>query len=320
MQAPPNSFTLRRRSLRALAALAGAPLLAWTVARSAGREAPELRVITGPDSASSRQILQALKTLYPGLQADADPAVLEARRGNALYLAIGQVALRRALGAELKGPLISAFTSSQHYRQLAGTRERNTITAIYAEAAPSAQMQLINALYERRITVGVLTSEASAYMERPFRQAAQQAGLELAIERVEPSGDAVRALTRLGNAQALLALPDSTLYTPDTLRSVLESTYRRGMPVIGFSAATVAAGTLATAYCAIDDVVADLAELIDALSAPTTSPASAMPEPRYPHFWRVIVNDNVARSLGAPITDKVRKLGNQPNLATGRPA
>ena len=93
------------------------------------------------------------------------------------------------------------------------------------------------------MNVGVLLSEASAFMERPLRQAAATAGVDLMIERSDPAADVVRSLNRLSGVQALLAVPDSTLYTPDTLRSVLESTYRRGLPVIGFSAATVAAGT-----------------------------------------------------------------------------
>jgi putative ABC transport system substrate-binding protein len=219
-----------------------------------------------------------------------------------------------AYAAALKGPLISVFTSSQIYRQVVGhdpasARDRAGITAIYADAAPAAQLQLIAALFEHHVTVGVLLSESSSYLERPLRQAAVQAGVELLLERLDPASDVTRALTRLVGAQVLLAVPDSTLYTPDTLRSVLESTYRRGLPVIGFSSATVVAGTLATAYCAIDDVVADLADLLDGWVA---QGGGALPEPRFPRYWRVSVNDSVARSLGVPITDKVINLGNLP--------
>jgi ABC-type uncharacterized transport system substrate-binding protein len=125
------------------------------------------------------------------------------------------------------------------------------------------------------------------------------------VERVAPSVDVVRSLTRLRGVQVLLAVPDNVLYTPDTLRAILESTYRRGMPVIGFSSATVAAGTLATAYCAIDDVVADLADLLD-------GPGEVLPEPRFPQYWRVVVNDSVARSLGVPLSERILRLGNKP--------
>jgi putative ABC transport system substrate-binding protein len=205
---------------------------------------------------------------------------------------------------------VSVLTSSQADRQLVALdvgRDRSTVTAIYAEASPMAQLQLIAAIFESRITVAVLLSDASAYLERPLRQAAASVGLDLLVEHLAPSDDVARSLTRLRGAQVLLAVPDSTLYTPDTLRVLLESTYRRGMPVVGFSSATVVAGTRATAYCAVDDVVADLVEVIEGSAV-----AGPMPEPRFPQYWRVIVNESVARSLGVPMSDRVRQLGNQP--------
>jgi putative ABC transport system substrate-binding protein len=169
---------------------------------------------------------------------------------------------------------------------------------------------LISALFERRVNVGVLLSEASGHLERPLQQAATQVGVDLMLERVNASSDVVRALSRFTGLHALLMVPDSTLYTADSLRAVLESTYRRRLPVIGFSPATVSAGTLAAAHAGIDDVVADLADVMEAWAAQTSS---ALPDPRFPRYWRVAVNESVARSLGVPITDKVRQLGHAPS-------
>lgn len=304
---------VRRQSLHLLAAL-GLAQVGW-VGRAQAASQRELRLVTGPDAASGRQILQALRQRYPGLVAEADAASLaDARRGAGVpvHIAVGLAGLKRALEAGFKGPLVSVLASSQTYRQMLAPdiRDRGTVTAIHAEAAPLAQMQLIAAIFEGRATVGVLLSDASAYLERGLRQAASAMGLDLVVERVAPSVDVVRSLTRLRGVQVLLAVPDNALYTPDTLRSILESTYRRGMPVIGFSAATVAAGTLATAYCAIEDVVADLADLLDGL-APSAA-GDALPEPRFPQYWRVAVNDSVARSLGVPLNERILRLGNRP--------
>ena len=279
------------------------------------RSAPrELRILTGPDPDAQRAMLQALKVRYASLVADANPSALEARHVNGPIVCLGPGALRKGLEAEIKTTLLSIFTSSQGYRRLtsAPAHERPTVTAIFSDPAPQTQLQLIATLFERKATVGVLLSEASAYLERPLRQAASGLGIELVIERSDPAADVVRSLNRLAGAQVLLAVPDSTLYTPDTLRSVLESTYRRGLPVIGFSPATVNAGTLATTHSSIEDIVADLTELVDAWSGQGASP---LPEPRFPRYWRVSVNENVARSLGITITDKVINLGNFP---TGR--
>ena len=305
----PAPLTLHRRSVLALLCLGWVP----TVGRTAVRE---LRVITAPDSTSQRPILQALTARYPSLVTEAAPSATEARRTQGTIVALGPIALRHALASELKGPVIATLTSSQTYRRLtaAAPPDAPPVTAIYADASPLAQLQLIAALFERRVTVGVLLSDASAYLEKPLRQAAALTGLDLLFEKLEPSGNIVRALNRLSGAQVLLAVPDNSLYTPETLRSVLESTYRQGLPVIGFSAATVAAGTLATAYSDTDDVVTDLAELLDTLGTPSSG---ALAEPRFPRYWRVSVNSSVARSLGMAITEKVLNLGNR---ASGRPA
>jgi hypothetical protein len=308
---------MARREVLARALLAG---LLSQVPQNAGAATPikEVRVLTASDPAAQRPILQALRTRFPSLDTDTDPSGFDARHAIAgPIVALGPSALKRALESDLHGPLVSIFSSSQTYRRLlaaGNSRNHGNVTAIYTDASPQAQLQLIAALFERRVTVGVLLSEASGYLEKPLRQAASQVGLELQIERPEPGQDPVRAINSLGGTQVLLAVPDSTLYTPETLRAVLESTYRRGMPVIGFSSATVGAGTLASAYPDLDDVVADLGELLDNLPGQA---GGALPEPRYPRYWRVAINDNVARSLGIIITDKARALGVRPS--SGRP-
>jgi hypothetical protein len=60
-------------------------------------------------------------------------------------------------------------------------------------------------------------------------------------------------------------------------------------------------------------MAADLLDLLDGLP----SSGSPLPEARYPKYWRVTINDNVARSLGLAVSDKVRALGARP---AGRPS
>lgn len=311
----------RRQALTwmAVAGLLGEPvrLAAAPIALPAGRE---LRVLIEPESASGLRMVQTLKTRYPALVVDADPRVLEARKGPALYVAVGASALHRGMGIDGKSPLIACLTSSQRYRQLMGAesaevRDKAQTSCVFADAPVLAQFQLMAALFERRVAVGVLLSESSSYMERSLRQAATQMGMALTVTTVDTGADPVRGLTRLGAVQVLLAVPDGTLYTPEALRAVLESSYRRGLPVIGFSAATVAAGTLATAYCAVDDVAADVMDLIDAWA---TVGGGVLPEPRWARYWRVAINETVARSMGVSVSDKVRAMASSP--PGGRPA
>ena len=297
----------RRAVLRALAAmaLAGAPAL-----RAAAAGGAELRVVTSALGEATNQIVAALTRRFPGAQVSEDIKALIARGGPAVYLAVGPAALEAALNADVAGPLVSAFVSSPAYLRLiaaAAPRRTRPVTAVFAEAAPAAQMQLIRRLYRRKVVVGVLLSASTRNLQPLIERAAAAADLAVSFEVVEPGASPVRALSALTSASVLLAVPDPELYNAQVARAVLESTYRRRQGVIGFSKAMVGAGTLAAAYTSIDDVVAQLGEMLEALLAgqPTA-------EPQYPLYWRVAINDTVARSLDVVIDAAVRGLGNFP--------
>jgi hypothetical protein len=295
--------TGRRRLVR------GLPLLAIASAFAPARAAEfELRILTSDDSDPTRQIVRAIERRYPDARSSPDLRTLIARNGPAVYAAIGPGALQLALEADLVDPLISLFTSNEVYtrilRSLPATRRRASITAVYAEAAPKHQMQLIRQLLGRHVTVGVLLTDNTRHLNEALQTAARAAGLELDAQIVDANENVVRASTRVASSQVLLAVPDSTLYTGQVLRSLLESTYRRRQPVIGFNVGMVNAGTLAAAYSSIEDTIAGLGELARAATA------GRLPEPDYPRHWRIAINDNVARSLGIVVEEAVRSLGN----------
>ena len=305
---PPLSPPDRRAALRALAALAA--LAGASRTRAAGAAGAELRVVVSTLGEATSQIVAALTRRFPGAYVSDDLKVLAARGGPAVYLAVGPAALEAALGADVSGPLVSAFVSSAAYLRLiaaAAPRRTRPVTAVFAEAAPAAQMQLIRRLYRRKVVVGVLLSASTRNLQPLIERAASAADLAVSFEVVEPGASPVRALAALTSASVLLAVPDPELYNAQVARAVLESTYRRRQGVIGFSKAMVGAGTLAAAYATIDDVVAQLGEMLDALLA-----GQAVAEPQYPLYWRVAINDTVARSLDVVIDGAVRGLGNFP--------
>jgi len=296
------SSASRRALLRALAGLV--PLLAGARARAA---AMELRIVTSAANDATAQIVAALSRRFPNAQASEDVRTFAARGGQAIYLAIGPAALQAALGAELSGPLVSAFVSSEAYQRLtaaAPTLRGRSLTGVFAEAAPAAQMQLIRRLYRRKVVVGVLLSPSTKHLKPLIERAASEAELTASCVVVDPGTSPVRALAALTSASVLLAVPDPELYNAEVARAILESTYRRRQGVIGFSKAMVSAGTLGAAYASIDDVVAQLGDVVDALMAGRTVDA------QYPQYWRVAINESVARSLDVIVDASARSLGN----------
>lgn len=297
---------IRRRSFvwRAVIVAAGVGTARSVLAAS------EIRVVIHGDSPGQRTALQAIQRRFGLVRVDVDPKARGIPSSAAVYVATNADALRTALAAGSALPLVSLFSSSESYwsalQESGKHRSRGQITGIFAEASPLHQLQLIARIYERKVSVGVLLTEATAHVEPVLRQAARETDLELQVERVAPNTDVLQALMRVSTANVLLAIPDRSLYTAANLRDILESTYRRGQPMIGFSTSMVAAGTLAAAYSSVDDTVAQLGEVIDLLQS------GRLPEPQYPKYWRIAINESVARSLNIVINDTARGLGNRP--------
>lgn len=302
---PPARADRRRAAARLLAGAAAA--CGWSgPAWAAGAE---LRIVLGSAAEGAGPIVAALKQRFPGALSSEDVSMLAARGGTGVYLAVGPAALQAALKADLAGPLVSAFVSSEAYARLtaaAPARRSQATTAIFAEASPTAQMQLIRRLYRRKVLVGVLLSPSTKHLQPLIERAAAATDLAVAFELVEAGGNPVRALAALTSASVILAVPDPELYNAQVARAVLESTYRRRQGVIGFSKAMVSAGTLGAAYATVDDVAAQLAGMVEALMA------GQVVDPQYPLYWRVAINDSVARSLDVTVDASVRGLGNFP--------
>ncbi len=235
------------------------------------------------------------------------PAVI-GRASPLAYVAIGARALRQALDLPLDAPLISLLVSRQAYSELVeqAARPARGVTAVYAEAFPEHQIRTIAAVMRRPVTVGALTSAHSRWLETLLRSAAEPSGLSVVVQPHDPAIGLSRNLLRLASADAVLINPDSEIYTPDSLRELLESTYRRRQPVFGFSEALVNAGTLASAFASADDISAHVIELLGLVSE------GRLPAPQYPRYWRVAINDSVARSLDIVIDAAARTLGDRP--------
>lgn len=294
---------LGRRSMLRLGSLLAMP----SMSGGAVFDSSDVHAILGADSEQQQAIVRALRGRFARLKASEDLSALVAGGQPAAYVAVGPTALQKAMSIRLNAPLICMFASRQSFaRSMAVRTGEGRATAIYAEPSPWHQMRLIAALYKRTVTVGVLVSEQSGFMVPLLQEAAAEHRLELALAFADASFGLSRNLLRLAQATVLLIFPDTALFTPASLRELLESTYRRRQPVIGFSEALVTAGTLASAYSDIDDTLSQLQVVVAALGN------GRLLEPQYPRFWRVAVNDSVARSLDVVVDDAVRRMGDRP--------
>jgi hypothetical protein len=274
----------------------------------------ELRIAVTEDGESTRRIVDGLQKKYPMAVVLKAPAEGISTKRRLVTVAVGPSALGSVLEKEADGTVISLFTSSHAYRailQRIPKRRPFAVTAIYAEPSPFDQMRLISVLYKRAVNVAVLVSDQTTYLQPILSRAAIESGISLSIEHVGANDNLNRVLNRIDHASAILAIPDQSIYNEENIRNILTTAYRHNQAVIGFSTALVKAGALASTVSDTDDILTQFAELIDDYMA-----SGRLPEPQFPKYFRVVVNDSVARALDIVIDDSARKLARRP--AEGR--
>lgn len=297
-----------RSAAQALRRLAPGPLLglgcglAFALFACAAKAAPQdkaqgyrFEIVTGDDSAVTARITDDLyKRLVPTFAAFRTEL---AQRRRMVTIAVGPDALRQAAARRCDCVVIAAFTSSQVWRsivqELAPARAAS-MTAVYAEPGPLDQLQLASLLYRRPVRIAAILGRHTAFYAPSLqgRVDVVQAGQE---------DDIGYLLGRLGRSEALLALPDSAIYNPENVRSILLSTYRKKQAVIGFSADMVKVGALATTYSEVEDINAQVAEIAAAFVA-----TGALPAPQFPRYFRTAINEGVASSLDIVISKEAR--------------
>lgn len=278
--------------------------MAWAAAE--GRDLPRhpVQIVTAERSETTRMIVDDLLRRFPSAEVISDVARRLPKTSKTVHIAIGPAALRVLLSQGADGVIVSAYTSSQAYRAILDSLPESrsaAVTAIYAEPSPALQLRLIALLYKRPVRVAAILSDKTAYLEPILRSAAALTDTDLSVEYYSAGESLNRTLSRLAEIPVILATPDSLVYNTENIRNILVTTYRRNQSVIGFSASLVKAGALASAYSEIADIGAQIAELVRDFEA-----SGKLPEPQFPKYFSVAVNEDVARSLNIVADEPVR--------------
>lgn len=275
------------------------------IANSQTNSQLELRIVTADRSEPTERIVKQLLIKFP------KAAVISSgrmqKKANVIYIAVGPSALRSLIDQDIDGAIASIFTSRKSYELImeAGSPSKNysrVITAIYADPSPIIQMQLIALLFQKRVSVAVLAMEKTRTSFPLLRHAALENNLKLKITEVSSDSDIKEELNLITGEDVLLAMPDNEIYNENNIRTILMSTYRKNIAIVGFSVALVKAGALGTTYSNIDDIVAQTEEILIDFSS-----SGKLPRPQYPKYFSTAINDAVAHSLNIQIGDNVRK-------------
>lgn len=217
-----------------------------------------------------------------------------------LLVAVGVQALSELSRRETKLPIFGVFIPQSSYDSIWNQtkRSQHQFSAILLDQPFNRQINLLKNLLPKIERAGVLYGPTSHRFSNELRQAATRENIGLAEQEVYESAELTTKLKLvLQDSQALLAIPDPSIYSRETAQTILLTSYRYQKPVIGFSQAYVKAGALAAVYSSPSQIAKQAAEVI-------MQSHEALPPPRFPKYFSVDINRQVARSLSVELQDE----------------
>lgn len=213
-----------------------------------------------------------------------------------LIVAVGMKAAAQTAASDAPGVLNVLVPRAGHQKLLEEYPQRvdaRSYSAIYLDQPVVRQAALLSAIFPDKRRIGVLHSTAPDELSQ-LRRALKARDLDLREQAVSPDLPLHEALrTLLQGSDVLLALPDPAIYNSSTIRNILLATYRSNVPLVGFSPGYVKAGALCALYSSPAHIAAQTAALVRRFNQTRTLPSA-----QYPQEFEVLLNEQVARSLG----------------------
>ncbi len=167
------------------------------------------------------------------------------------------------------------------------------LTGVYYEQSFARQASMLRAAFPEKSRIGFVLGPTSARYRNDLAAALDRVGRTGVFEVVEDKSALPGAVQKvLPNADLFLAMPDAEAINNQSAKYILLASYRRGLPVVGYSASFVRAGAALAMVSSPVQIGKEAAQLVhEALSG------KKLPAPRAPEDFEVLVNASVSRSL-----------------------
>lgn len=220
-----------------------------------------------------------------------------------LYVAVGVQALIAANSLEQKQPVLGVFIPQLAFEKIASESKKasvsHALSAIYIDQPYPRQLELIHALIPTANKIGVLYSTPTLGQLISIKSSSNTQGFSINQELVSEPNELLSKLKNLlDSSDAILTIPDPSIYNRDTAESILLTSYRYQKPIIGFSQAYVKAGAIAAIYSSPRNIAQQTVELIQQFIATSNKTLLA---PQYPKYFSIEVNYQVARALAIAV-------------------
>ena len=221
---------------------------------------------------------------------------LEVAENSELVIAMGVKALTASASLKLTTPVLGVFIPMPAFNSLLtkGKRDLGNFSAIVLDQPFSRQFALIKNILPDSKKIGLLLGPTSSQYADIIKEEGEEAGLSINVENVYLEAELIPKLNAaLPISDALMAVPDTLIYSRETAQPILLTSYRQQKPIFGYSQSYVRAGAIAAVYSSSRQIGKQAAEI----ALTSQKEANVLPPPQAPKYFSVIVNYQVARSL-----------------------
>lgn len=238
------------------------------------------------------------------------------QRSPKVMVALGATAVRAALQADGKIPLVAALVPRTTLERLVREIPRKNgapVHALYLDQPFTRQLELIAQVVPQVRRLGVLWGPASVAQRPALQTALATRGWTEAAYVVSDGSQVGEGLrTVLEGSDVFLAVADPVVLNATTVSNVLLGTYRARVGVFAFAPAYTQAGALASVHSTPAQIGAQTAEIVRSILRGSTPPPA-----QFPTDFQISVNTHVAHSLGlelneADLTERIKRLERRP--------
>lgn len=198
-------------------------------------------------------------------------------------------------------PRVSYASIKEDYLRGNGRTGRKA-RVIYLDQPFTRRFKLTRELLPEATDIAVLLGPSTLGQKQALETAAKKYKFKLNIEVIEKDTQLLFALERvLKKSQVLLAILDPLVFNRANAQTVLLTSYRYRVPIIGISPAYTNAGALAAVYSTPEQIGKQVAEVIQKMAEKGNG---TLPMAEYPEFFSVKINKHIAYSLGVKATDE----------------
>lgn len=230
---------------------------------------------------------QSLMLLSPSTEASQLNDVIN--KPDSCTISIGAESFKRL--QELGAPCSLSLLISKYRFQSSSSQFKKNASAIYLNQPLKRISRVLKLVLKRAEKGSIVISE-----NWPESLALQKPEFDLYIKHLK-AGDSVVNAFRLVSQDTdfVIALPDSSVYNRGNIKSILLTTYKAKVPLIGYSDALSRAGALLSIFTPAEQLGKEAAEWF--MHGQAKLKAS-------PRFFQVKLNKKVARSLGVKLKNK----------------